>query len=559
MKTSNPNSYAQRAHKYARDVVAGKILSSKWIIFAAQRHLDDLKRNDSRWHYDEQKVNRVCAFIESLQLTESSKFIMRDFQIWLVANLMGWVDDAGTRKHIEALILIPKGNGKSPLAAALGLWFAFLDGRTKAEVFCGAMNLKQAKEVFAPAIAFVDSQPAFARLGVVAQKTSIYSTRSGSVFQPVIGKGRHGARPYLAILDELHQAISADLYDTFKTGCNKTPNSLLLTISTAGVASLENPCYALQTEAEKILQGIIENDRIFAAIYAADDTVEWDSEEALLMANPNLGISNDGEKIRIAQLEAVRNPAKQNITKAMHLNIWSTAASAWMNIQAWGKCFDPLLTLESVQDLPGWLGSDLASKLDLSATVKLFRRDDLGDKPHYYCFVNCYLPEDRVNAPENQHYQKWVNQEHLIATPGSSIDYATLEADSVADVATYQIQELAYDARYADQYAQRVADISGCTRVETPPSPAVLSPAMKELEAAVYDGRFHHNGHPVLTWCMSNVLTRESAAGGNYSMPSKSRPENKIDAAVALFIAMARARLHVSNLNDSASNYVMFA
>ncbi len=65
---------------------------------------------------------------------------------------------------------------------------------------------------------------------------------------------------------------------------------------------------------------------------------------------------------------------------------------------------------------------------------------------------------------------------------------------------------------------------------------------MKELEAAIYDGRFHHDGHPVLTWCMSNVLTRETAAG-NYTMPDKARPESKIDAAVALFIAMSRARL----------------
>lgn len=115
-----------------------------------------------------------------------------------------------------------------------------------------------------------------------------------------------------------------------------------------------------------------------------------------------------------------------------------------------------------------------------------------------------------------------------------------IEADSLADIATYQVKELAYDARYADQYAQRVSEASGIPRVETPPSPAILSPAMKELEAAVYDGRFHHNGDPVLTWCMSNVLTRETAAG-NYTMPDKERPENKIDAAVALFIAMSRA------------------
>jgi phage terminase large subunit-like protein len=65
---------------------------------------------------------------------------------------------------------------------------------------------------------------------------------------------------------------------------------------------------------------------------------------------------------------------------------------------------------------------------------------------------------------------------------------------------------------------------------------------MKELEAAVYDGRFHHDGHPVLKWCISNLLTRESGLG-SYTMPMKSRPEAKIDCAVALLIAMTQARL----------------
>lgn len=548
--------YAARAHQYCRDVIASKIPASKWIKYACKRHLDDLAKNDSRWHFDEVKANRVCAFIESLKLPDDDlgrNFILQPFQIWLVSSLIGWVDDSGIRKHIEALIMIPKGNGKSPLAAALGLWFAFMDGRRGSEVFCGAMNLKQAMEVFTPALKFVDSSKSrFSKIGVDAQKKSIYNVRTGASFTPVIGKGRHGARPYLAILDELHQATSPDLYGTFKTGCNKTVNSLLLTISTAGVASLENPCHQLQLRAQKSLEGSLPDERLFSALYCADDTVEWTSEEALLMANPNLGISNDAEKIHLAIEDAQRNPAHQNNVKAMHLNLWSTAASAWLNMQAWQKCYDPALTDESVKDLPCWIGSDLASKLDLSATVRLHRKD-LDGRPHYYCFARCYLPEARVNLPENTHYQKWAKEGVLIATPGSSIDYSAIEADALADIKANQVQELAYDARYADQWSQRVSEASGIVRIETPPSPAVLSAPMKELESAVVDGRFHHDGHPVLTWCMSNVLTNETSAG-NYTMPAKETPESKIDAAMALFIAMSRAMLIPAEQTEASAS-----
>jgi phage terminase large subunit-like protein len=549
-------SYSQRAHNYARSVVERKIIASKWIRLACERHLDDLKKADYRWHFDSAKANRVCAFIETHRLASGDPFVLQDFQVWLIASLVAWVDESGVRKYIEAIIMIAKGNGKSPLIAALCLWFAFFDGVRNAEVYCGATNLKQAMEVFRPALSYVEQQPAYQRLGITAQKKSIFS-RTGAQFQPVISRGKHGARPYLAVLDELHQALSADLYGTFKTGCNKTPNSLLLTISTAGVASLENPCHQLQIRAQKALDGSLPDDRLLSALYCADDSVEWTSEEALLMANPNLGVSNDEEKIRLAIGDAQRNPAHQNNVKAMHLNIWSTASAAWMNMQSWNKCADPTLTADSLKDLDCWIGSDLASKIDLSSIVKLFRKD-IDGRPHYYCFSRAYLPEERVNAPENTHYQKWSKQGFLTATPGSAIDYSVIEADAQSDINSFRVRELCYDARYADQWSQRISESTGITRVVVPPSPAELSPAMKELEAAVYDGRFHFDGHPILTWCISNVLTRETTAG-NYTMPDKERPESKIDVAIALFIAMRRAMVAEveSGASTDPSSYFM--
>lgn len=542
----NHASYSTRANEYARKVVAGQILASKWIKLAAQRHLKDLADPECRWRFDEVRVTKVCAFAERYRhekgTLQGQRLILQDWQVFIFASIFGWVDEDGIRKYREALLLIPRGQGKSPLAAIIAVWMAFFDGEKGAEVYTAATTEKQALEVFRPARAFIDQEPAFAKLGIVAAAKSIFQTSTRSRFTPVIGRSKYGGAPYCAIMDEAHQLPDSELYDSFKTGCNKRKNSLLLTISTAGVSSTENPCYQLQQDGQKVLEGTIPNDRLLVIIHCADDTVEWSSRDAVRMANPNLGISNDEEAIFLDHDEAIRNPAKQNVFRAMHENQWSTAASSWMNMAEWQKCYDPDLNDDLVKDLPCWLGSDLASKLDLASTVRLFRRDT-DDKPRYYAFCRAYLPESRVNAPENQHYFKWSKQGYLTATSGSSIDYALMEADALNDIAKYQIKELPYDARYADQWAQRVSEFSGATRIETPPSPAVLSPAMKELEAAIYDGRFHHDGHPVLTWCMSNVLTRETPAG-NYTMPDKPTPESKIDSAIALFIAMTRAMLH---------------
>lgn len=540
--------FADRATQYAHDVVHRKVLASRWVRLAAQRHLDDLARTDFRWIYDAAQANKVCHFAE-LQRHEKGalqgqRIQLHDAQVFILANIFGWVDrNTGVRKYREALIMLPRGNGKSPLAAIIGLYMAFFAGEPGAEVYCGANKLSQALEVFRPAQAMVEQEPALReRFGIQVAAKSIFQPRTRSRFQPVVKKPGDGASVWCAILDELHEAKDPTLYDTFKTGASKRPGSLVLVISTAGVASQENPCYQLQLDAQKMLDGVMANDRLFAVIHCADPDVDWTSPRAVEMASPLLGISNDREAILLDQQAAVRSPAKANVFKAKHLDIWSTATSAWMSMPAWNACYDPELTEESVKHLSCWIGSDLASKLDLASCVRLFRDDSRGDRPHYFAFCRAYLPEERVNAPENQHYQAWAADGHLTATPGSSIDYSMIEADTLADISNYQVKELPYDARYADQWAQRVSELSGVTRVEMPPSPAVLSPAMKELEAAVYDGRFHHDGHPLLTWCMSNVLTAETAAG-NYRMPDKQRPEAKIDVAIALFLAMTRARV----------------
>jgi phage terminase large subunit-like protein len=544
--TLSTSDFASRATQYAQDVVAGKIVASKWIRLACQRHLDDLTRKDFRWLYSNVQANKVCKFAELCRHEKGSlqgqRIKLEPAQIFILCSIFGWVDQTALRKYREALVMLPRGNGKSPIAAIIGLYMAFLAGEKGAEVYCGANSDRQAQEVFRPAKAMVEQEPKLAEFGIELAARSINQPKTRSRFQPVVRKPGDGASVWCGILDELHESLDSTLYDTFKTGANKRPGSLILVISTAGVASLENPCLALQQKAEKVLEGIIQDDRLFAAIHCVDPDVDWSSSLAVEMANPLLGVSNDREAILLDQAEAVRTPAKQNIFKAKHLNLWSSAAAAWMNMSAWQKCYDADFTEESVKHLSCWIGCDLASKLDLSAVVRLYRDDSQGDRPHYYALSRCYLPEERVNAPEYQHYLGWSRQGHLTSTSGSSIDYAALETDALSDIANNQIRELCYDARYADQWSQRVSELSGITRVEVPPSPAVLSPAMKELEAAIYDGRFHHNGHPVLAWCMSNVLTRETAAG-NYTMPDKARPESKIDCAMALFIAMTRARL----------------
>jgi phage terminase large subunit-like protein len=66
-----------------------------------------------------------------------------------------------------------------------------------------------------------------------------------------------------------------------------------------------------------------------------------------------------------------------------------------------------------------------------------------------------------------------------------------------------------------------------------------FSPAIIELDAARRAGRLRHDSHPVLTWCIGYVVGKADRRGNLY--PTKSRPHQNIDAAVALIMAVGRA------------------
>ncbi len=62
---------------------------------------------------------------------------------------------------------------------------------------------------------------------------------------------------------------------------------------------------------------------------------------------------------------------------------------------------------------------------------------------------------------------------------------------------------------------------------------------MKLLGVLPVEGLLHHDGDPILAWAISNVVAH--MLPNDNITPRKERPENKIDPAVALIMALGRA------------------
>lgn len=548
--------YAAIATQYARDVVDGRIVACKWVRLACQRHLDDLKRDADGWRYtwnpllttkegkEYRPADRACMFIELLPhvkgdwAARSARILLEAWQVFFVASTFGWVDRTSNRRRFRVSdLFVPRKNGKSAIAAGIGLYMFCADGEFGAEVYSGATSEDQAGEVFNPAKLMARRTPELLeRFGITVRESNISIVENNSKFEPVIGKPGDGASPSCAIVDEYHEHQSEALYETMVTGMGARSQPLMLVITTAG-DDVSGPCYHHQEELQQILEGTIENDQRFGVIYTIDENDDWTAEDVLIKANPNFGVSIDQEFLLIQQRDAVRDARKQPTFQTKHLNIWVQSASPWLNLHSWKVLGDKELRVESFKGERCIEGLDLASVTDIASQCRLFQRQIDGDT-HYYVFWRHYLPEAAISEPDNKHYQGWKRDGWLTETSGTMIDHQKIEQDIVSDADLVSVEEIAIDAWGSPGISANL-EREGFVVVRIPQTVSHLSAPMKFIDGLVKSGRIHHNGDPVAMWGISNVQVKPDHNGNWF--PRRPTGKKKIDPAAALLNAMARA------------------
>ena len=547
MKDRTP--HVARAEKYARDVVAGRIPAGKWAVLACRRHLEDRKRERTkafRFKFEPERAERVCRFIELLphvkgkwarrdpKRPDDSRIRLEGFQCFIVASIFGWMQKGGGgRRFRKVSIYLPRKNGKSTLAAGIGWWMLGKDGEPGAEVYSGATTEKQAWEVFGPARQMGLAEPALPQaLGVTVNASNLVRLSDASKFEPLIGKPGDGASPHCAIVDEYHEHQTSDLYDTMLTGMGAREQPLLLVISTAGY-DIAGPCYDDWLTVQKVLEGTLEDDAHFGMIFAADPDDDWTSEVALRKANPNAGVSVSIEFLQSQLRDAIGNPRKVGVFKTKHLNLWQNARDAFINLQRWAESKSDI-TIEQMHGRKCYVGMDLASKVDIAAVEVLFPLDD----GRYVRFGRYYLPEETVDEPKNDHYRAWARAGLLTVTEGNIIDFSRILDDLVELSKTFAVEWLAYDPFQATMLVTELMR-EGLPCVEVKNTVLALSEPMKQVDALIRSRRLLHDGDPVMTWMLSNVVAKVDAKDNVY--PRKEREEKKIDGFVALCMAMNRA------------------
>ncbi len=537
-------------HRYARDVVAGKIVAGQLVRLACHRHLRDLKEGKKRGlRFDEDLAERAVNFFPVvLRLAEGQHagkpFNLQPWQQFIVASLFGWLAEDGYRRFRIAYIEIGKGNGKSPMAGGIGLYGLVADREPGAEIYSAAVNRDQARILWTDADKMVDASPALQRK-IDRKVNNLAVLSSHSFFRPVSAEARglDGKRVHMALIDEIHEHPTSLVVDKMRAGTKGRRQALIVEITNSGY-NRHTVCWHHHEYSQKILEGSVDNDSWFAYVCGLDpevregDTVvreadDWRDETVWIKANPNLGVSVTLKYLREQVQEAIGMPSKEAIVRRLNFCEWTQASTVWIADKKWMLCADPV----DPQALSGRLcfgGLDLANTTDVGAFVLYFPADDEDPLARVLPFF--WIPSEGVNAKSDRvPYKQWVRAGAIKVTDGNVIDYEVIRQDIRELYERYAIHEIAYDRWNATQLVTQLQG-DGLAMVPWGQGFQMMTAPTRELETLITGRQIAHGGHPVLRWMAGNTVVQQDPAGN--IKPDKAKSSEKIDGIVALIEAI---------------------
>lgn len=490
------------------------------------------------------KGERAVSFLKALKHPKSTA-PGRAFQVdpWverLVRKVYGDTKPDGSRRIKTVFALIPRGNRKTTLGAALCLLALGPERIPGSQVVSAAVDRDQARIALDEMKGVIGAHPKLEAAFHVRDTKNIIAHRKSSAFYRAMSADAataHGRTPVFALVDELHAWKKRDLWDAIKTGLVKTPGSLLVVTTTAGIGH-ENIAYETYKYAKAVATGQIEDDAFLPIIFEADPDEDWRDEAVWHRVNPGLSCNPpypDIEGLRQMVREAEHRPSDREMIRQLHLNVWlDGAANPEWSLDIWDENAGEI-DLEALEGRPAWIGVDLAKRIDLAAVSLAIPMDDGRIALH----VQTFCPEGAIRRrTDGVPYPTWRDQGYLTACPGDTIDLDMIE-DYIRGLADrFQVEEVAFDRWHAQDVMKALED-DGLPVAEFPQNIATFARPVIDFEATMFERKFVHGGNPLLRWAVGNVVLYTDASGNR--RPLKERSIDKIDPAVAAIISAGRA------------------
>lgn len=537
----------------------------------------------TRLRYHEPAAERVKRFF-SLLCFGQNEWAGRPFELlpWeeeLIGQFYGVQqqdeDGSWVRYRRFAYTEIPKKNGKSELAAGLGLYHLFADGEAVPNVGVFAVDKTNASIIY-DAAKYMVEHTALAELAECRPSVREIRSRFGGKLKVYSSEseGKHGISFSAILCDELHAwpgTAGRRLWNVLTAGTDAARRQqAVIVLTTAGDDpdrssigwEVHEKCRRIRAlragEPESETDG--DDPRWLPVMYGLSALTGDDPDriaaldiydEAVWRAcNPSYGVTLRPRQFRAEAAAAKQSEAAERLFRWLRLNQWiSTKSVGWLPVTLydktqWGpsaKAERELWVYENLRGKVCYGGLDLSTTTDLTAFTLLFPPQEGLDT--WVALFRAWRPAEGVEEAEKRDhvpYRDWARAGFIELCDGDMVDYNQVERTICEAFDEYELLRLGVDPYMSRALTQRLGDY-GIDVVEIPQTVRQLSPAMKELERLIRAHLMLHVHNTAGRWCFGNV--RCYVDGNENIKPMKNLATGRIDIAVSWIIAMATALL----------------
>lgn len=546
---------ARKAVKEAAEVLGAirkvhDIVNTSRKVYLVYRHIveDIIGNPESEWEYDSHRANHALEFIEnyckhSKGSMGGKPFILELWEKALIAAAFGIVHKiSGKRKYTTVLLVVARKNGKSTLAAAVGLYLQMADGEPGAEVYACATKKDQAKIIWLEAKRMVKKSQALLKRNkpLVGELVGDFND---SFFRP-LGRDSDtldGLNVHGALLDEIHAWTDDNLYDVIVDGTAAREEPMVFITTTAGTVR-EHVYDTKYGEAERIINGFADpegyhDEKTLPIIYELDARTEWVDPECWGKANPGLGTIKNQDTLADKVAKARANPKLVKNLLCKDFNMPETTGEAWLTYEQANN--EARFDLQELKPRYGIGGCDLSDTTDLTAAKVIFK---VRDDPHTYVLQMYWIPEDLVEKrviEDKIPYDLWIKDGFMRTCPGNKNHprFVTEWFLEIRDQYDIYIPWIGYDAWSAAYWVEEMQSYFGKqSMVPVIQGAKTLSSPMKNLGADLENNLIVYNNNPVDKWCLCNTAAQRDS-NDNIKPIKTSNPKRRIDGTAALLDA----------------------
>jgi phage terminase large subunit-like protein len=493
----------------------------------------------------ETRGERNCRWIETHCLIPEGKDVGKPVKLreWQKRDICKIYDNPnGTR---TAILSFAKKNAKTSLSAfLLLLHLAGYEAIPNTQLVSTAQSRDQAAVLFDLAAKVVRQSPTLAP--VINIKDTIKHLACpdlGTLYKALSAEAKtaHGKSPVFAVHDELGQVRgpTSQLFNAIENAMGAHDRPLSVVISTQAPTDSD----LLSILIDDAIAG--HDPRVVLSLYTAPMSLDPFSDEAIKAANPAFGDFLNATEVRKQAADAKRMPSQESLYRNYTLNQRVEASSPFVSRSLWQSCAGDL---KPIEDVAVYGALDLSAVNDLTAKVYIGKVDGI-----WQVHPTFWLPREGLEDKARKDrvpYDVWYQQGHLLAAPGKSVDYEYVARILWEDFGRLDIKKIAFD-RWGFKHLKPWLLKAGFDEDQVEGDNAIfvefgqgfqsMSPALRDLEGEILNGRIAHGGHPVLTNCAGNAVVATDPSGNRKLAKDKSA--GRIDGLVALAMAMGVAPL----------------